>query len=65
MGCGGLLSWNVSDAVEVLVMSGRSASVPQSEAAIREGMEELVEKGLEGVEGRGVSDGWVSGRAGG
>jgi len=63
MGCGGLLSWNVSDAVEVLVMSGRSGSVPQSEAVTREGMEPLVEKGLEGIEGRGVSDGWVLCRA--
>jgi len=56
VGCEGLLSWNVSDAVEVLVMSGRSGSVPHSEASIR-GCMELVEKGLEGIEGRGVSDG--------
>jgi hypothetical protein len=43
-------------------MSGRSGSVPHSEEAIRGGME-LVEKGLEGIEGRGVSDGWVLGKA--
>jgi len=43
-------------------MSGRSGSVPHSEAFIRGGSMELVEKGLEGIEGRGVSDGWVLGK---
>jgi hypothetical protein len=62
VGCEGLLSWNVCDAVEVLVMSGRSGSVPHSDATIRGG-KELSERGLEGIEGRGVSDGWVSGKA--
>ena len=62
VGCEGLLSCTISDAVGVLEISGISGSVPHSEVAIRGGME-LVEKGLEGIEGRGVSDGWVLGKA--
>ena len=62
MGCEGLLSCTISDTVEVLAMSRGSGSVPHSEVAIRGGME-LVEKGLEGIEGRGVSDDWVLGKA--